>query len=161
MNRRQATLFLTGVPVIDNIRERFNPAQAKLIAPHVTLIREDEVDDWKTLGDRARKLSLPEIALQFGDPRLENGLLYLPCVGGTAEFDGLRAALLDLPAAREHSPHITLIHPRNGTCPDGSFEAISASLESFEHVFGEIAFIEQRNGGVWQTLETFPLLKSR
>lgn len=161
MNRRQATLFLTGVPVIDNIRERFNPAQAKLIATHVTLIREDEVDDWKTLGDRARKLSLPEIALQLGGPRLENGLLYLPCVGGTAEFDSLRAGLLDSPAARQHSPHITLIHPRNGTCSDESFAAISASLEPFEHEFGEIAFIEQRNGGAWRTLETFPLLKTR
>lgn len=161
MNRRQATLFLTGVPTIDNIRERFNPAQAKLIATHVTLIREDEVDDWETLADRVRKLSLPEIALQFGDPQLENGLLYLPCVGSTAEFDGLRAALLNSPPARKHSPHITLIHPRNGRCSNESFDEITGLLDSFGHVFGEIAFIEQRNGGAWQTLQTFPLLKTR
>lgn len=161
MNRRQATLFLTGLPAIENIRERFNPAQARLIATHVTLIREHEVDDWRVLAERARKFSLPEIALQFGGPRLENGLLYLPCVGGTTEFHGLRADLLDSPAACQHSPHITLIHPRNGTCSDESFDAISASLEPFEHVFSEIAFIEQRNGGAWQTLETFRLLKTR
>jgi 2'-5' RNA ligase len=161
MNRRQATLFLTGVPAIDDIRERFNPAQAKLIATHVTLIREDEVVDWEMLADRARNLSLPEIALRFGDPQLENGLLYLPCVGSTAEFDGLRAALLNSPTARKHSPHITLIHPRNGTCSDESVDEIAGLLDPFEHVFGEIAFIEQWNGGAWQTLETFPFLTTR
>jgi hypothetical protein len=160
MNRRQATLFLNGVPAIDSIRHRFNPAQAKLIATHVTLIREDEIDDWETLAERLRKSSFHEIALRFGDPKLDNGLLYLPCVGRTAEFYRLRANLLETPTARKHSPHVTLIHPRNGTCSQESFEEIKGLLSSFEHTFGEIAFIEQRNGGAWQTLETFPLLKT-
>jgi hypothetical protein len=162
VNRRQASLFLTSVPLIDGIRARFNPVQSKLIASHVTLIREDEVDDWPLSGEIASTIPIPELTLQFGGPQLDDdGLLYLPCVGGTAEFDRLRETLLGSPAARKHSPHITLIHPRNGKCSDESFREIAGIIKPFEHTFREIAFIEQRNGGAWRTLETFPLLKSR
>ncbi len=43
--RRQASLFLQEVPLIEELRWKFNPSQAALIPPHVTLIREDEVLD--------------------------------------------------------------------------------------------------------------------
>ena len=161
MNRRQSTLFLTAVPLIDGIRARFNPVQSELIASHVTLIREDEVDDWGLPAEIASTTAIPELTLQFGGPQLDDGLLYLPCVGDTAEFDRLRETLLSSPATRKHSPHITLIHPRNGKCSDESFREIVGLVKPFEHTFREIAFIEQRNGGAWRTLETFPLLKTR
>lgn len=158
MNRRQATLFLTGVPLIDRIRSRFDPIQSGLIASHVTLIREDEVEDWDVLAERASTIKIPEVTLRFGAPALEDGLLFLPCVGNTAPFDRLRKVLLDSPAVRKHSPHITLIHPRNGRCTDESFKEIVGLVEPFEHTFRKVAFIQQQNGGAWRNIATFPLL---
>jgi len=151
-SRHQATLFLDCLAV-EVIRREFNPAQAALIDAHVTLCREDEVADWGEFSKRCHELRPFELKLEFGPPVRENDLVYLPCVGGVAEFDRLRRRLLGL-QARDHSAHITLIHPRNGTCDDVTFEKISSRLVPFAHRFSNVSLIRQENGGVWKTLET-------
>ena len=52
--RRQATLFLRHRESVESIRRQFNPAQAELISAHVTLCREDEVED----ADERRKAAI-------------------------------------------------------------------------------------------------------
>jgi len=47
MKRKQITIFLdeTEAIPIEAIRKRFNPRQYKLIKSHITLCREDEIED--------------------------------------------------------------------------------------------------------------------
>lgn len=160
--RRQATLFLSGFGDIQKVRTEFNPEQARLINAHVTLCREDEVADWEALAVRFRASVPHTVTLEFGLPRRDGNLLYLPNLGPTVEFDQLRNILLSnsRSSARKHHPHITLIHPRNGVCTDAIFETVSARLKPFSYTFNEISFIRQENGGVWETVERFELLRS-
>ncbi len=154
--RRQATLFLRGRFPIDDIRAKFNPEQARLIASHVTLCREDEVHDWDRLTAKLRSQPPDPVTLGFGSPVREGNMLFLPSSGPTAGFDDLRAYLLD-PTVRKHDPHITLIHPRNGKCSDEIFELATSHVKPFSHTFDEISFIEQTDGDVWKTIESFAL----
>lgn len=153
-SRRQATLFLHGHEAISAIRLEFNPIQAALIEPHVTLIREDEVADWPALARRITDSVQDKVPIRFGRPRRDGDLVFVPS-DDQSDFDDLRARLLDAP--RTHDAHITLVHPRNGRCSDAGFAAIRARLGPFEWTFGEIAFIEQNAGARWRVLERFPL----
>ncbi|MBX7054122.1 MAG: 2'-5' RNA ligase family protein [Pyrinomonadaceae bacterium] len=154
--RRQATLFLRGRRPIEDFRDRFNPEQSRLIDAHVTLCREDEVDDWPRLSKRLRGRPPGGIDLEFGEPVRQRDLLYLPCLGSTAAFDEVRAYLLGR-SVRKHEPHITLIHPRNGKCTDEILEMARSLIKPFSHTFVEISLIEQTAGGIWRSLERFSL----
>lgn len=153
-SRRQATLFLRDHETVRSVRLEFNPIQAALIEPHVTLIREDEVADWPALARRVATGVQEKVRISFGPPRREGNLVLLESVD-QSDFDDLRARLLDGP--RPHGAHVTLVHPRNGSCSDADFAAIGARLGPFEWTFDEIAFIEQKAGGPWRILERFPL----
>lgn len=157
--RRQATLFLRAHLLVDGLRREFNAEQARLIASHVTLCREDEVSDWEQLAQRLESLRPQQVTLDFGMPCREDNLVYLPCVGSTYEFDHLRAILLNTSSsiARPHKPHITIIHARNGTCDNSIFERVSSQCRPFSATFHEVSFIEQTNGGIWTVLNQFPL----
>ena len=156
-SRRQATLFLNSRPIVHGIRREFNPAQAALIAPHVTLCREDEVADWDSLASHCHELKPLILELEFGSPVRDGDLVYLPCIGGVADFDDLRNKLLGA-EARKHDAHITLIHPRNAACDDSIFDEICTRVVPFVHRFSSVSLIQQTNGGVWETLETIELI---
>lgn len=158
-SRRQATLFLQRRSWVNKIRLELNPAQAKLIDAHVTLCREDEVADWEELGRRLKELRPQAITLDFGPPHRDGDLVYIPCDGSTDAFDDVRITLLgtELADPRKHVPHITLIHPRNGVCSDSDFASIISVFEPFSYTFDEVAFIQQENGGIWDTVQTFRL----
>lgn len=157
--RRQATLFLRAPKWINEIRRELNPVQANLISPHVTLCREDEVSDWGELARRLCELPTKPFTLDFGHPYRKQDLVYLPCTGSTKDFDILRDTLLNSSAvmARQHHPHLTLVHPRNGFCSDRDFESIVSASVPFSYTFDEVTFIRQVNGGVWETLEVYKL----
>lgn len=150
--RRQASLYLTGFPEIESLRRAFNPVQARLIPAHVTLCREDEVDDWEAVLKRVAAMGPIAVTLHFGRPVRDENLVLLPVVGSTDSFDRLRFELLATAgsAPRKHSPHITLIHPRNGVCSDAIFKDITTRTAPFTATFREISLIEQRDGGVWK-----------
>jgi 2'-5' RNA ligase len=154
--RRQASLYLNGFPTIDLLRHQFNPDQARLIPSHVTLVREDEVEDWSEFSSRVHSVMPLELIIDFGAPIRKGNLVYIPAVGSTLPFDRLRKSLLESdsrgtkkPEPRQHDPHITLIHPRNGICSDHVFEQILQSVFPFSAVFREISLIEQIDGGPW------------
>ena len=154
VSRRQATLYLPPphAAAIDRLRLAFNPVQHVLIRAHVTLCREDEVQDWDEVAHRLRTSAPIAVTLAFGAPVRDGNLVYLPGVDSTASFDQLRATLLSRPGAvvRKHEPHITLIHPRNGVCSEEVFAAILKGCAPFTATFREVTLITQVNGGVWQ-----------
>ncbi len=155
--RRQATLFLGQSSSVEAIRNRFDPAQAALIAAHVTLCREDEVADWGEFSKQCYELKPFVLELEFGSPVRDGDLVYLPCVGGIGDFDELRRTLFG-PHACKHDAHITLMHPRNSVCNDSIFEEICSRLKPFAHRFSSVDLIVQEGSGVWEILETIELI---
>ncbi len=152
MKRRQASLYLTSTPPIDTLRQCHNPEQARLIPPHVTLCREDEVSDWDVFRERVRGQGPIELTLEFGVPLRERDFVFLPVTGGVEKFHQLRRALLKK-EPRNSTPHLTIIHPRNGTCTDEIFADILSRVSPFQYTFHEVHLIEQMDGGVWKLVE--------
>ncbi len=152
MRRRQASLYLPDPFEVEAVRLRYNPIQARLIPAHVTLCREDEVTDWEAFRARLESLRPFEITLTFGAPVREHDFVFLPVLEGLDDFQLFRRRLLQT-EARNQTPHVTLIHPRNGTCTDEIFADISATIISpFQRSFREVMLIEQEDGGVWSVV---------
>ena len=149
--RRQASLYLYGFPEIEKLRHQFNPVQAALIPAHVTLCREDEVDDWSLLKIRIQAAGPLNITIEFGRPVRESNLVYLPVVGGADQIENLRRELLGTAThlPRKQLPHLTIIHPRNGVCTDTVFRDLLDRCVPFSAIFREISLIEQWDGGPW------------
>ncbi len=157
-HRRQATLFFGDPPpALVRCRQFYNPVQAALIDAHVTLCREDEVFDWTAFEERVASLTQLKLRMEFGRPIRRGDLVFLPVTAGAEHFAALRRTLLsdNTSEPRTMDPHVTVIHPRNGTCTDEAFAEIERSLPPFEWTFNEVALIEQHNGGQWQTLASY------
>lgn len=159
--RRQLTLFVEqeDAEAIEQVRREFNPSQFELIKSHVTLCREDEIEN---LGQVITNLSLlteVEIVIEFGKPvRFANGNgVFLPAMSNRGEFQTLRrrvlSGIIDNPGNQE--PHITLMHPRNSTCTDDLFEQIEKVSFPTKLRFKRISLIEQQGGGKWKILQEF------
>ena len=123
---------------------------------HVTLCREDEASDWDSVVSWLREIGAVEVALSFGKPMREGNLVYLPALGGMSSFDALRKLLLAPNGAppRVHSPYITLIHPRNGTCSDSDFAELAGACEPFSATFRNVTLIEQVDSLSWRDVAT-------
>ncbi len=149
--RRQASLYLSGVDQIEEMRSCYNPVQAQLIPAHVTLCREDEVGDWSAFQTRTSNALPIDITIGFGSPVRDGHLVFMPAVSGIEQFDKLRSTLLGKESGRPRKqlPHITIIHPRNGKCTDAAFEAIAGRLQPFTITIRKIFLIEQIDGGPW------------
>jgi hypothetical protein len=161
--RRQLTLFVDRKDAlnIEGIRRRFNPTQQKLIDSHVTLCRENEIEDINALLDNLQELDTPKIVINFGHViRFENGQgVILPALGDNEQFHLLRSKVLNGlgVTVRRPEPHITLMHPRNSTCTDETFSVIQQINLPARLTFDTISLIEQVNGGQWQILKSYKL----
>ncbi len=165
--RRQLTLFLEpkDAEIIEKIRKTYNPAQYELIKAHVTLCREDEIENLEKVKSNLIALDYQEFEIEFGKiARFENGKgLFLPVKAEHKAFDNLRKQILNgfIAKPRELQPHITLLHPRNSTCTDEIFdEVVKMDLPS-KFTFNKISLIEQEAGGPWRILEEYELRKKR
>lgn len=156
--RRQVTLFVPDPDRawIETIRRRFNPKQFSLIGAHVTLCRDDELGDWAAVQARAGQLSNVDVTLEFGPLTREGNLVFASVIGPTESFDKLRQIVLDDVHCRKHSPHITLVHPRNGICSEQQFAEICDLWTGFTTTFKRLTFIEQPAGSPWKSLHEFP-----
>lgn len=156
--RRQATLYFNQPPTgLIESRLRYNPVQANLIAPHVTLCREDEVTDWSAFEQRVAARLPIKLHMKFGEPTKNGNSVLLPAITGALEFAALRRDLL-FDGASEPRPmnaHVTIIHPRNGVCTEEIFAEIKRLLLPFEATFREVSLIEQHQGGPWKTLSRY------
>jgi len=161
--RRQLTLFIHYQnEIIEKIRSEFNPTQFNLIAAHVTLCREDELDPIERVIENIESIYLSKpIKIEFDAvEKFYNGQgVRIPAKENSIEFDELRKlvlkGLIDFPT--KHHPHVTLIHPRNATRTDSIFEQIREFTLPTELYFDEMALIEQRNGGVWNVIRRIHL----
>lgn len=160
--RRQLTLFAAGPTgdAIERVRAQLDPVQHALIAAHVTLCREDEIEGItvEELGRRLGDAGTTPLTLTFGAPEAFSGHgVLLPCVDGEPAFHHLRTALLATDAIRRHAPHITLAHPRNPRA-DANVPGIWSSLVTpITLTFDRVDLIEQVDGGVWCPVHEHPL----
>lgn len=159
-SRRQLTLYVPAEAAaeLEAMRRVLDPVQSGLIPAHVTLCREDELEQLSFPELRRQAGTLGAITLHFGRPEAfhEHGIL-LPCVGGQDEFHALRRRLLGSSDIRRPEPHITLAHPRNPKAP-GSSLATAASLPADLSIsFDTIRLIQQEGTARWDVLELFGL----
>ncbi len=159
--RRQLTLFVNqkDAKTIEQVRQKFNPRQFELIKSHVTLCREDEIQNLAQVITNLSLLTQSEIVIEFGKvTRFDNGKgLLLPATTNNTAFQELRKQVLvgltDNP--RKQEPHITLMHPRNSTCTDNIFGQIEKVSFPTKLKFERISLIEQEIGGQWRVLQEF------
>jgi len=167
--RRQLTLFAEpkDAKPIEQVRQQFNPRQFKIIKAHVTLCREDEIENLEKVISNLFSLTKTQqnIFIEFGKAtRFDNGKgLFLPAINDTEEFHNLRRlaliGLIDNP--RKQEAHITLMHPGNSTCTDAIFKQIEKINLPVKLNFKKISIIEQKNGGEWKILQEFNLKESK
>ena len=163
--RRQLTLFLepNDAEKIEKIRKTYNPAQFRLIKAHVTLCREDEIENLEKVKSNLIAIDYQAFEIEFEKiKRFENGKgLFLPAKAEHPLFDNLRKQILNeiIAEPRAQEPHITLMHPRNSTCTDAIFdEVVKMDLPS-KFTFNKISLIEQEDGGPWRILKEYDLRK--
>jgi 2'-5' RNA ligase len=163
--RRQLTLFLSEqCETIEKIRARYNPIQQALIAAHVTLCRENEIQKTDEVIRNIQAIVRDKpVRIEFSPvERFHDGKgVLLPGKIYNNEFYELRKLVLkrldDFPS--KPLAHITLMHPRNSTCTDEIFEKISAYELPTAIDFDTISLIEQRNDQPWRVLEQFRIVK--
>lgn len=160
--RRQLTLFVEheSDAAIETVRQKFNPKQSRLIKSHVTLCREDEIEDIERVLKNICSLSQSQIIIDFGKPiRFDNGKGVLLPAKSDDDFKKLRRNILTgvVENPRLQEPHVTLMHPRNSTCTDDIFKEISLFNFPETLVFKNIDLIEQTDDLEWKTLQRFPL----
>ncbi|ULQ57121.1 2'-5' RNA ligase family protein [Flavihumibacter rivuli] len=157
------TLFVApeDATPIEQIRQQYNPLQFEIIKAHVTLCREDEIENIEPVI--ANLLSLTKtkqpILIGFGKvTRFDNGKgLYLPAANDNEEFDELRSKILNgiIENPRKHEAHITLMHPRNSTCTDEIHKQVQTIDLPTQLYFNTISLIEQKDGGQWKIVHEF------
>ena len=161
--RIQLTLFIPDQDAVafEKVRKEYNPEQYKLIHAHVTLCREDELDQIDDVMLNLEKLQFGRFSIHFGlAERFSQGKgVLLPAIGDNEAFQTLRSHVLHciIDQPRKHAPHITLMHPRNATCTDEIFESIQKNSFPQQITFYEISLIEQEIGEKWQILKTYKL----
>jgi len=151
--RRQLTLFVqkNDAQDIEHIRSKFNPRQSELINSHITLCREDEIEDLGKVLHNLTQLNQTTLNIKFGQvTRFENGNgVLIPATSENAEIQELRQKILKgvVDKPRRQEPHVTLMHRRNSKCTDKIFEAIEKANFPTQLNFKTISLIKQVNGG--------------
>ena len=161
--RTQLTLFINenDAQIFDTIRQKFNPKQYALIKSHVTLCREDELENIEQILHNLTYLQHKSITLKFGNPICfsdEMGVL-MPAIGNLESFENLRKNILKgiIENPRIQEPHITLMHTRNATCTDEILTEIQKYDLPNKVKFSKISLIEQEMGQKWRILAEFEL----
>ncbi|TGD59800.1 2'-5' RNA ligase family protein [Flavobacterium humi] len=156
--RRQLTLFLDKkyTSEIEKIRKKYNPEQFRIIPSHVTLCREDEIENMPRVLENLKALALKAITVNLGEiVRFSNDKGVLIAAGeNNSEYHHLREKILENTGATKRlaAPHITLMHPRNSSCTTEIFEEILKTDVPKAIVFEKISIIEQIGNGKWNVV---------
>lgn len=152
--REQLTLFVPRVQgePLEALRHALDPVQARLIAAHVTLCREDEIADLDRVLLFERLRGMGPLRLAFGPAeRFQGHGIMLPCVAGEADFQAMRREVLGS-AARGHAPHLTLAHPRNPRAAGNLLLDTPGLPRHIAITFVAVSMIRQYGGQPWQQL---------
>jgi 2'-5' RNA ligase len=161
--RTQLSLFISedAAETIESIRKKYNPLQYELIKSHVTICREDELEEIESVKLNLENLNQSSIDILFGAVvRFDNGKgVMLPAIGNNKPFENLRKIILEgiIETPRKHEPHITLMHPRNSTCTDEMFKEVKDYNFPSKITFHTISLIEQEIGMPWNIVKVFEL----
>jgi 2'-5' RNA ligase len=158
--RRQLTLFLrNNYETIERIRATFNPVQHGLIAAHVTLCRDEEIESIEGIIENMTSIQLKTpVTIQFDTvERFADGQgVLIPTKGLNNSFQELRKVVLGVnELTKEQQSHITLMHPRNANCTDEIFEQIRKCELPSALDFDRVSLIEQIDGSKWKTIQEF------
>ena len=159
--RRQLTLFVDekDAGTIEQLRQEFNPLQFDLIKAHVTLCREDEIQNLERVISNLLSMEHSEFVIEFEKAvRFDNGKgVLLSATNNNGAFHELRKRILFglIDNLKKPEPHITLMHPRNSTCTTDIFTKIEKASFPTKLKFRKISLIEQDNGGPWKILQEF------
>jgi 2'-5' RNA ligase len=158
--RKQLSLYVpaNAAKEIEDVRKIVDPIQSNLIPAHITLCRDDELNDLAAIKARLTHIPLKPITLRFGRPEVFSGHgLLLNCVDGEDEFRLLREYLLASKNIKNLRPHITLAHPRNPKSDGDLLGNTSRLPEMIEITFPSIYLIEQTRNEPWRVLEKYEL----
>lgn len=163
--RRQLTLFVEAADAatIEQVRTKFNPVQSSLISCHVTLCRENELEDLQKVISNINTKKHSAVTIHFAKPvRFADGKgVHLPGISDNIAFHNLRKHVLQgvHDKHRKHEPHITLLHLRNSTCTDEVFSEIGELVFPSAITFKKISLIEQADlNSKWELVQEFQLL---
>lgn len=161
--RTQLSLYVTAdaAAALNAVRLVVDPEQSRLIPPHVTLCRDEELAGVSpgAVGERLAAAAVGALTLTFGPVESfgTHGLL-LPCVGGSPEFERLRALALGVTPPRAQLPHLTLAHPRNPRAPGNVAGAARELRVPLVLTFTRVHWIEQEGAeSPWRIRHTFAL----
>jgi 2'-5' RNA ligase len=159
--RTQLSLYVPAPEAesLATVRRIVDPVQSRLIPPHVTLCRDEDLVGIAPDDVRARLATgVGPLTLAFGAAERFGGHgLLLPCVAGQAAFRALRALVLGNAAPRDHTPHLTLAHPRNPSAPGNDAAVARALPVPLTITFTRVHWIEQESGAPWRVRHTFGL----
>ncbi|WP_445737605.1 2'-5' RNA ligase family protein [Mariniflexile sp.] len=161
--RTQLTLFVREIEnfEIEKIRKTYNIEQYKLIKSHITLCRDDELNQLEKIKLNLEKLNFNSFFIYLGNPILfSNGRgVLIPIIGNHLEFQNLRRQILSgtNENPRNQEPHITLMHPGNSTCTNETFKIIQNTNFPAILKLDKINLIEQTNGDKWSILQEYKL----
>jgi 2'-5' RNA ligase superfamily len=158
--RQQLSLYvpIDDAVIIEEVRKIVDPIQHQLIPAHITLCREDELEEFAKIKARLSNIPLQSLTLRLGQPEVfsSHGWL-MNCIEGEDEFRALREYVLDGKNIRNQSPHLTIAHPRNPKAVGNSLHNISALPGNLTITFSTIYLIEQAGNEPWQVLEKYSL----
>lgn len=159
--RIQLTMFLEEKEsfLMEKIRMEFNPLQFQLIKSHITICRGEELVKKDKVLQNLQQLKCKPITLQLSKlKRFADGKgVLIPVQDLNNELQNLRKHLLQgaVENPKQLEAHITLIHPRNGTCTDAIFEKIKLLDLPTQCSIHTISLIEQWNGEKWEIKKEF------
>ncbi len=161
LRAHHATIFVGGVPGLDDIRREWDPVMASQIAPHVTVAYPSEVPDADAMVERVRAatraaapftIRLGEV-VRAGNP--DDGVFVVvdDSEGGWAQ---LRARIAGTAADRALPPHVTFVHPRTSRLGALAFAALRMRRWS-ETIAVSAVGVTAYDGSEWRTVATFAL----
>lgn len=153
--RRQLSLYIPTIQskVLEEVRKVVDPIQFNLIPAHVTLCRDNEINDLNRLKNKIDSLINLKLELTFDKPKYFNGHgIIMDCIEGEEEFLKLREYILDDKKIKKQFPHITLAHPRNKRSTSNSLTATKLIPNPFRVIFDSISLIEQKNNAPWKII---------
>ena len=146
--------------VVEEIRRRWDPATAALVAAHLTLVYEVD-DDVVARLRRVAGITAPlgfvvTRAACWGSPA---GGIYLAVDDSLGAIGALRRFLqVGDPPGLVYTPHVTLVHPRSATPQRAAaaWEDLSGLRLDERVTVGEVALVLHTGRG-WEAAETIRL----